>query len=103
MSGWTVRVRDEPLTMRVSLLVGIEDSNGRIVQVLDGTGEIHTVEPDAVLPDNVLIQIPRDAWRSLGEMAAGHSHLGAENKVLREALNAERARVDRFLQEAMNR
>ena len=49
---------------------------------------------DHQLPDEAGLLLPADAWEDLVEYAAGRSQLGAENRVLREWLKSEAARID---------
>jgi hypothetical protein len=97
-NGWLVRVMFDQSRLEPRLVIyrSLAPVGGGIeVACPDGTYE--RIAEGELLPEKAWIRLPQDALDDLFEFAAGQSHLGAENRVLRESLKREADRVDRLL------
>lgn len=92
-NGWRVHAEHEFLMGRVRLYLLRLMSTGEN-EVVCRDGSLMRSPAGAALPDEAGLLLPVDAWEDLVEYAAGRSQLGAENRVLREWLKSEAARVD---------
>lgn len=103
--GWRALARYNPVTMNVSIIIGRQVADGTVQYLSEfgGNSSFATIEPrdpgDSTPPPE--LHVEESIAKALLEALAAHFGGTEDTRTLRRDYDAERARVDKFINHAL--